>query len=79
MSDDELSSIPNLISPTTALTTTEQSGPLSLTATSETSEAVTPALQEADLDYEEQLELTQVRKDRPVLAVFNLKLLARKN
>ena len=63
--DDELSSIPNLISPSTVLSpAAEQSGPLSLPLTpSEASEVTTPALQEPHLDYDDQLELTQVRKD----------------
>ena len=75
MSDDELSSIPNLISPTsttstntntTVLSPTEQSGPLSLTLTSEASEVTTPAIQDPHLDYDDQLELTQVRKEGPL-------------
>ena len=65
MCDDELSSIPNLISPSTVLSPSEQSGPLSLTLTSEASEVTTPGLQEPHLDYDDQLELTQVRQDCP--------------
>ena len=67
--DEELSSIPNLISPTTVLSpAAEQSGPLSLTlTTSEASEVTTPGLQEPHLDYDDQLELTQVRKDYSAL------------
>ena len=81
--DDELSSIPNLISPSTVLSpAAEQSGPLSLTlTTSEASEVTTPGLQEPHLDYDDQLELTQVRIALPyLLAVsFYMKMISRKN
>ena len=57
----ELSSIPNLISSTSSLSLSEQSGPLSLTLSSEQSEATTSTLQEPNLDYDDEIELTQVR------------------
>ena len=60
----ELSSIPNLISSTSSLSLSEQSGPLSLTLSSEQSEATTSTLQEPNLDYDDEIELTQVRSRR---------------
>ena len=57
----ELSSLPNLISSTSSLSLSEQSGPLSLTLSSEQSEATTSTLQEPNLDYDDEIELTQVR------------------
>ena len=60
----ELSSLPNLISSTSSLSLSEQSGPLSLTLSSEQSEATTSTLQEPNLDYDDEIELTQVRSRR---------------
>ena len=60
----ELSSIPNLISSTSSLSLSEQSGPLSLTLGSEQSEATTSTLQEPRLDDDDEIELTQVRTRR---------------
>ena len=80
MCDDELSSIPNLISPSTVLNPSEQSGPLSLTLTSDASEVTTVGLQDPHLDYDEQLELTQVRREYPLVGCeFNMQIISRKN
>ena len=57
---DELSTIPNLINPGSGLSPSEQSGPLSLTSEPSEVAVTTPSLQDPHLDYEEQLELTQV-------------------
>ena len=72
----ELSSIPNLISSTSSLSLSEQSGPLSLTLSSEQSEATTSTLQEPNLDYDDEIELTQVRPLRgkniyPQFAIYS--------
>ena len=58
---DELSSIPNLISSSSGLGVTEQSGPLSLSSELTTS----PTLQDPQLDYDD-LELTQVNSNNRI-------------
>lgn len=58
---DELSSIPNLISSSSGLGLTEQSGPLSLSSELTSS----PTLQDPQLDYDD-LELTQVNSNNRI-------------
>ena len=58
---DELSSIPNLISSSSGLGVTEQSGPLSLSSELTSS----PTLQDPPLDYDD-LELTQVNSNNRI-------------
>ena len=58
---DELSSIPNLISSSSGLSLTEQSGPLSLSSELTSS----PTLQDPQLDYDD-LELTQVNSNNRI-------------
>lgn len=56
MSDDE--DLPNLISPSSGLSPTDQSGPLSLSSEPGEVSVTNPSLQEPHLDYDDQLELT---------------------